>query len=252
MCATRPLILAAALAMLAGLAACEDPPPGSVVTTSAAGAVSVSAAATPGPAFKLAGSVRTIATGTIAVAPRPTDAAGNTPPLTLVSYEQPLGDTDVVVLDAGFKQLTQVPKLKTDAGGRFELAGLPAGRTFVLEARPAGGGRILRGLVSTVPGGELPLISPATSIACAMLLAELKDIPPGCDPQALARLVHEIGLNTTPDEFEQYRDDRWLTAKVGAIAAAKGEVWDALVKVRSALQGPAVAVAALGFDLTAR
>jgi hypothetical protein len=198
------------------------------------------------------GLVRAVATGTIAVAPRPTDAAGNTLPLTLVTYEQPLGNVDVVVLDAGYKQVPQVPKLKTDAGGRFELNGLPRGRTFVLESRPTGGGRIMRGLVTTVAGGETPVISPASSIACPMLLAELKDIPPACDPKALGRLIHEIGLNTTPAEFDQYRDDRWLTAKVGAISAGKGEVWDALVKVRTDLQGPAALTGNLVFDLNAK
>lgn len=244
----RPLVL---LAGLLALAACEDPPAGVPVSTAAVGA-SASAAPSAGPAFKLAGSVRTIATGTIAVAPRPTDAAGNTLPLTLVTYEQPLGNIDVVVLDAGYKQVPQVPKLKTDAGGRFELNGLPRNKTFVLEARPAGGGRILRGVVTTVLGGETPLISPATSIVTAMIMAELKDIPPACDPKALSRLVHEIGLNTTPAEFDQYRDDRWLTAKVGAIAAGKGEVWNALVAVKTALQGTSAPPASLTFDLNAR
>lgn len=248
--APRPWFLAVAFAALTALSACEDSPAGSLPVGVAAAAPT--AAPPAGPAFKLAGTVRTIATGTIATGPRPTDAAGNPLPMTLVTYEQPLGNIDVVVLDAGFKQVPQVPKLKSDAGGRFELTGLPPGRTFVLEGRPAGGGRILRGLVTTVAGGETPLISPATSIATAMIMAELKDIPPSCDPKALSRLVHEIGLNTTPAEFEQYRDDRWLTAKVGAIAAGKGEVWNALVAVKTAVQGPSTPPALLLFDLNAR
>ena len=134
--APRPWFLAVAFAALTALSACEDSPAGSLPVGVAAAAPT--AAPPAGPAFKLAGTVRTIATGTIATGPRPTDAAGNPLPMTLVTYEQPLGNIDVVVLDAGFKQVPQVPKLKSDAGGRFELTGLPPGRTFVLEGRPAG------------------------------------------------------------------------------------------------------------------
>jgi hypothetical protein len=39
---------------------------------------------------------------------------------------------------------------------------------------------------------------------------------------------------------------------VGAIAAGKGEVWNALVAVKTAVQGPSTPPALLVFDLKAR
>ena len=218
----RRCVLGALSALVLLLAACEVP----VVETSG-----------------LSGAYASVPAGSVIagiVSTFPQDAgAGFSPtgePLTLASLEAPLADVQVMLLDAALQPVPNAPTVKTDAGGRFELAGLPLGRTFVLEVKLPDG-RALRTLIATVPGGELVTISPSTTIAAAMLLTGLKDVPPAHDPRAFARLAHEVALYTTPAEFDLFREDRQLAAKVGAIAAGSREVWDLLVALKHDITG---------------
>lgn len=230
----RRFVLGGLCVLVSLLAACEVPG----AETAGLGVSGMPGANAP------AGSV---IAGVVRVFPRDTVASSPTgEALTLASLEAPVADAEVALLDAGLKPLPNAPKVKTDAGGRFELAGLPLGRTLVLEVKLPDG-RALRTLIATVPGGEQVTISPATTIAAAMLLADLKDVPPAHDPRAFARLAHEIALYTTPAEFELFKEDRQLAAKVGAIAAGSKEIWDLLVALKkdvTASPAPAAEVAA--------
>ncbi|MEB3221089.1 MAG: carboxypeptidase-like regulatory domain-containing protein, partial [Candidatus Sericytochromatia bacterium] len=116
---------------------------------------------------------------------------------------RPLPGADVHLADARGEALPGLPRVRTDAAGRFELPGVPDGLTYqvIAHAPTTSGGRAtLRGLAK--PGaGEIAVGLGTTMVATALLDPSqgLGQLDQGA-LQALAdRVEAELPASRTPD-----------------------------------------------------